>query len=168
MSENGEDCALIGIEEANTEVVGTNLAFFVNGDERVGGKGAKVGDFASVEHGSCGDAQTGSAGANDADNLVLRDQAAGCVDHIFVTGAAIVHDDFHGKHLSADLDTAGLVDLVDCDLDRFSFSDAVSGKVAGDGCNFADANLLSGECREREHQYCQDYCKNLLHCDSPL
>ena len=61
--EGGEDRSLIGVEEADTEVVGANLSLFVYRNLRVGGQGAYVGDLAAVEYRRGRYAEAGAARA---------------------------------------------------------------------------------------------------------
>ena len=145
--EGGEDGSLIGVEEADTEVVGADLSLFVYRNLRVGGQGAYVGDLAAVEYRRGRYAEAGAARAYRRDYLVLLDEAARRVDHVFVSRAAVVHDDFE---LLAE-DAALGVDFGNGHLDRFDFRDAVGREVAGDGRYFTNFDCVggkSGECKQ--------------------
>ena len=146
--EVGDHLSLIGIEEADPEIVRTNFALLIDRYERVRGERADVGDAAPVEDGRRGDAESAAAGSDDRADLVLFDEAPGRVDHVFLPRAAVVHDEFD---LLAE-DSALCVDFGDRNLDRLDFRYAVRREVARHRRDFADLDRVAGECRNRHEE----------------
>ena len=163
------DLALLGIEEADAEVVFLELTV-LHGDLLVGRHGGHIGDLVLVEDGLDGDALTRGVRADDRADLILRAQTLGDVDRLLRVALGVVADQLD---LLAEQSAVG-VEVFDQHLEGLAFAGAVGGLVAGERAHPAELDgvaagaasvvlLAAADEQCREHQAGEGESNELLH-----